>query len=729
MTDQHLTPRPRTLAAVAPEKPDELRAMLVRFTVALNRRRAYASEHPMVQQAEDALFGSLQGLLEERSVVTIGVAHRELLVDQEPVAHGGAAGRELAERLHRRGVGGLTLQFGLDREALRGALAWLAQEQAPGRAEASGAPVAPTDAPPLLAGLTIARVAYERLALTDEQEAIEADVSALWRTLASVAFEQDSFSTDAVPDGETEPSAESVGDAITARASDRRFVRRASVVMQGIAAQLRASSAEIREEIAARLGIVLQRLGDSSLAAIIRAAGNAADQRRWVTTIMDVLPVTAVVDWLERTARATDQQLSHHLLRILTKLAAHDGERRAIAKDDQSQFRATAQALVSGWELDDPNPIEHGALLDHVATRVAPTPLPPSGAAPARDEIAEHEREAPDEDAVRYIQMACEIDYAGPDALAAARELVAAGHTVLLFNCLAAAPGRTAATALRETVISPEGLRGTLLREPFDASSARALLAGIDASLAPLLLDLLALARVRSARRVLLNTLRDFGAPLAPLLLSRLHTEPTWYVVRNLLLLLRDVSTGAGVADKFVVGGRLLGFLDHAQEQVRIEALRLLLESGATREKAIRRALHDQSPRMVSAAIEALTEAAGPASHARTDSAPIMHRDVALRLMRLAEDAQADADVRVRAVRALAGATGSRIRDWLVAHVRRRTRFLRRATLADGPTIPAALELLAAHHAHDPLVVPILVLARRRNARDPRRLAVERANA
>jgi hypothetical protein len=82
----------------------------------------------MVMQAEQALYESLQGALRGRAAITLGVAHRELLVDQVPVAQGGATARELAGRLHRRGVGAITLSAGLSLDAVQRALTWLAHD-------------------------------------------------------------------------------------------------------------------------------------------------------------------------------------------------------------------------------------------------------------------------------------------------------------------------------------------------------------------------------------------------------------------------------------------------------------------------------------------------------------------------------------------------------------------------------------------------------------------------
>lgn len=766
----------------------DIRPVLVRFTVALNRRRAYAPNHPMVSQAESALHEALQEALAARSSFTLGVAHRELLVDQVPVEHGGATARELAERLHRRGVGAITLAAGLTLESLQGALDWLAHDPhattsriALGVAttESMPPPDEQADAPPTAPGLIIGRIAYARLAMSDEEGETDREVASLWRSLAAVAFDADIFGggrttraaeqpagsgtargdrTDSANDGsandgsaaggssddgvsgtcddaseasaatseETLPgelSSRDVARLIAAHGNDDEFIGRVGSAVHSIAMRLRIATPAVRQEVAARLRAVLAQLSQSELGAIIRAAGQADAQRQFISALLDVMPASSIVEWLELTANATDQQLSHHLLRILTKLSVHTGPQQSAANTPDA-FREATQALVAGWELDDPNPIEHGELLDFIAaTERGPIDSALETAAPPPD-LHEQDRPAPDEMHVRLVQMACEINTAGSDAMSAAQSLVVAGHTALLFTWLAAAPGRDAARALHAAVTAPDTLLRALLREPFDTSAARALLADLEVSAAPALLDALERARPRSARRLLLTALTAFGPALVPLLLHRLDASPPWYFVRNLLLLLRDVSSDSGtVHDAHSPHRNLHTFLRHEQEQVRLEALRLLLELPEQRDAAIRQALDDRNERVVALAIDALT------SHAASMGArtALLSRDMTTRLMRLVDAQEHDAELHARAIRALVYTSNPMVRDWLLTQVRRTSRILRRPALADAqPSVLAALHVLASRYATDPRVAPTLALARARDARDPRRLAVER---
>lgn len=805
------------IGAVTSSDIGAVRALLTRLTVALNRRRAYAATHPMVAQAEGALHTALATLTKARGSITIGVAQPELLIDGVPLEDAGAMGRELAERLHRRGVGAITLQQGIPLVGLQATLAWLAHEP---MVAASSPELSETA--PAVPGIRVGRVAYDRLILGDDVDAGRQQVAALWRALAAAAFETElegafggrsggrggsgssSGSSGAgggfgdsdtvgsgddsvggggesargtlpsrgrrageaappglqttpnpeadeaaevvvAPEDDLAPGAEpeAIVEAIERRVQHEPYAKRVAFVLLTLTTQVTNAPPSVREELANRLRAVLQRISDSSLSSIVRAVGTGSEQRRFLSSIVSALPVSAVIEWLEVSARATDQELSHHLLRILAKLSAHASSDGADQRA-QLSFREAAHNLVTWWQLADPNPIEHSQLLDHIAMfdpgadtesrdRDGDVPLRdgllrdgPPGDGPCGDEPSRESpgSEAPSE-AARLVQMACEIDVAGEDAVLAAEALVASGSAVLLFAWLARAPGARAAQTLRAAVQSSSSITAALLREPFDAPAARALLASTELTSAPAMLRALNESTSRAGRRMIFDRLREMGPALAPLVRQHLDAAPPWYFARNLLALLRDVTTEVSDSPTASRLAHFLSFLDHAHEQVRIEALRLLLEDRTTREPALRRALDDRSPRIVASAVGAAATIAAE-SDARNRSA--LSRDVAMRLLQLADDDTHDAELRARAIRALAGAPGPTVRDWLLAHVTRRTRVLRRVAIADArPTVIAALQLLAQGYASDARVAPVLALALEHH--DARRDAVQRTTA
>ncbi len=799
-----------------------VRPLLTRFAVALNRRRAYAATHPMVLQAEAELLAALTDMLAAHGQLSLGVAHRELLCNGAPVDGGGSVARELAERLHRRGVGALTFQPGVAIDALRLALSWLARELPPGAKDPS------PEAAPSVPGITIGRLAYDRLVLGDPAANARQEASAIWRALASAAFEleelEESADSVAAPSGATpggvtrgghapeasltgigespagralslsdstpdiaadnesdtddplaSASAEDIAAAIEQRAQQEPYARRVAQVLLSLATQVSNAPPAVREELGQRLRSVLHRLGDSSLATVLRAAGTGREQRQLLSEVVSALPAQAVVEWLEVAARATDQEMSHQLLRILGKLSRHATDRRGRGTE-QLALRSAARDLVAGWRLSDPNPVAHRSLLDHIAlfdsttlpgfaTRIAPeittdalspgsrAKAPGDGGSATADLVAlgadgsdgepdafadveitaEHaiaalapkstlpglqvdEPSIPGESG-RLIKLACEIGLVGEDAISAAQQLVADGHTVRLFEWLDASPNVQTARALRDGAVAPTAVSAALSHEPFDAAAVRVLIAALPVEAAPMLLDALESLSSRSARRLLYDRLREYGPALVPELLRRLQGSPPWYFARNLLALLRDASTAGDSTSR---AADLRQFLHHPAEQVRIEAVRILLEDGSTRELAMRQALDDDCERIVRAGIDgalALSDVQPAGGRSAITSV------IASRLMHLVDEGEYDPELLARAVRALAGSPGPTVRDWLLAQVTRRTLVLRRTSLADAsPVVLAALGVLAALHGRDPRVAPILEQARAQH--DARRTAV-----
>ena len=479
-----------------------------------------------------------------------------------------------------------------------------------------------------------------------------------------------------------------VAGAIDGRIAHEGYAQRISQILSNVAEQIARADDESRLLLGERLRSVLGSIHSSSLSAIIQSAGEAAAQRQFISQVVQALPVATVVEWLETAAHASGQDLSHQLLRMLNKLATRS-DASSMPGRSESAFRGAAQELVAGWTLDNPSPADHIALLDHisvydsaVATRVL-------------GEVA----------AVRVVQLALEVDVFGEDAIDGARRLVNDGRVADLLTWMEEAPGRTAAAALHAFVLSPESIKAVLLAEPFDQGDARALLANLHISASHTLLDVLRDATGRTARRMTYDRLREFGPDLSPHLLQRLEGAP-WYFVRNLLALLRDVSVAeAGSGDSS--SSAMFAFLNHPQEQVRLEALRLLVNDPATRDASIRRVLSDQSDRIVRVALDAL---ASPDTERR-----MLTPELVQRLLMFVRAGTHHPDLLVRAVRTLHDAPPSNnVHAELLALTTRRTLVLRRLRLAEGrPVMLAALEVIAARYANNSTSRTVMALARR----------------
>ena len=714
-----------------------IQQLLMQFTGTLNRRRAYAATHPMVREAEGRLLAIVQGVLTTGEALSIGVARSELLINGTPYETTGSFARELAQRLHRRGVGAVLLEPTVTIEQLRAAMAWLASD-----------PESVADTPPTHDGVRITTLEYDHLVLDEEARNTTTAVVSLWRTLADLAahdvkprdpgghgrlggVEPDSHDagavfvgaisgSDTVPAHSRTHSMRSVAngelhDALGPIADDRpdgdvddidtetvlaklrisvgnpAVAHRAATALLKLATVGRHASPEVRDDIGRQLHRTLQRLGSSSFAPIIRSLADRAQRRTFVTQIVEVLPIGAVVDWLTAAATADEQQMSHQVLRLMAKMSTLTEERGDATTE--SYFRDAAHELVAGWALDDPNPAEHVELLDRIASFERTGYSRDVGQQQALDDAGYALVES-----ARLVQMALEIDVVGDDTTAAAEAMVVAGAGQQLMQYITSSPNNTTAQRLLHIATSEKAVRITLLSEPVDRLQARALLKLLDASSASTLVDVLEKASTRGTRMIVRQRLAEFGEVIKPLLVARLEHAP-WFLIRNILTLLLEIAVargGTASASDF-----MMQLLKHEQAQVRVEALRVLLHDAGYRDAALRCALHDDAERVVLLAVQSVAEAAEAGAH--------LPAAVVTQLMTIVNAGAHGDTVRARAVRALAKVQRDDVRDWMVRLVARRSRFLRRLTLAEPTqTAISALQVLRRVHGTHPDVLQLV---------------------
>ena len=708
-TPRPTAPTPRSTAILTASAGEAgLLAFLTRLQVALNRRRTYGATHPMVVSTEEEALALLDRVLATRSTFTVGVAKHELLLIGQSIPGASGTMRELAARLHRRGVGALTFHAGVTLSNLQLMLEWLAHEAA--RDEA---PTETPVQPPQITGIIIGRLAYDALMLGDADRMVDASITALWQALAQIASDGtgreygfgtarsfdagaaagDDQSASDVLEREEEHVSE-IAQSLQQLVSQPEFARRTAVALMNLAAQGAQAPPELRARIGQRLHGVISRLGDSSFAPIIRGLGQRAEQQEFMLQVVDVLPVLAVSNWLQVAARATEQELSHHLIRLMTKLSQHAANKKQVLSD--TTFRDAAKDLVEGWVLSDPNPEEHVRLLDRIALVHEGTVQ-----AMSRDVSADDSGLT---EAARVVQMALEIDVVGDDAIAAATAVVESGKLPHLLSWLDEAGATDSARLLRDHIMAPEAVRKLLQQNPVNAPAARALLNTLDISMSDTLLEALSAAESREARDLILERLRSFGEPLRTTLIGRLDGA-TWFFARNLLGLLRDLIVGQkGNSDV----GAMLKFLDHENPMVRVEAVRMLLDLDAVRDAAIRRGLQDPDERVANAVLTFVDHLVHAPSDGRRKSLSV---GATGHLVKFVDAGTHPIALQVIAIRSAAASGSPTVRDWLLSRIITKSTFLRRPILAKPSLVNAtALSALQRHYANDPVAAHALGL-------------------
>ncbi|HEY6210049.1 MAG TPA: hypothetical protein VIW28_13380, partial [Gemmatimonadales bacterium] len=371
---------------------------------------------------------------------------------------------------------------------------------------------------------------------------------------------------------------------------------------------------------------LIHSLKPETLRRLVQMGGDLGQRRRFVADAASGMAVDAVLEIVKAAAETSHQTISHSLVRMLSKLAAHAeaGSEQARPQADTA-LREQVQRLLRDWTLADPNPEAYSAALQRMS-RAPPLFV----SSPAAESLAEPER---------VVAMALEVETVGPRALAAVDRLVEEAKLLPLLEVLRQLPPDQAASgAVWERIATPDMVRRLVAKEPVDFAILDGLVPRVGVRAAEPLLDALAVAESRSTRRGLLGQLARLGSGIAPMVVARLDDE-RWYFTRNLLALLEDLPA---VPDGFSPARLTL----HADARVRWQALKLQLRLPAEREQALITALKDEDPRTLRLALSLLVT---------LQSVP----DAALPLVvSRATDREIPPDLRVLAIRLL-GCSGA----------------------------------------------------------------------
>jgi hypothetical protein len=462
--------------------------------------------------------------------------------------------------------------------------------------------------------------------------------------------------------------------------------------MLHIAEELRKAPEHEAAPLRRRISNLVSSLQPETLQHLLTMGGDVLQRRRFVLDAASGLAADAVVELVQAAAAASNQTVSHSMLRLLAKFAAHAeaGAERA-RPEAEGALRDHVRRLVAGWQLDDPNPGAYRGALDAMS-RALPAEDTGDAVYPCEPE--------------RLVSMALETGTLGGTVWRAV-DTLADERLPALLDLLERAPDETAAAPLWARAVTPERLQRALAAEPMDAALvgrlARRL--GAEGAAGPLL-DALPEARERAVRAIV-ELLPALGPKVAEACAARLGPRSTFPARLLLSVLARLPELPASFS--------AMQYSTHAEPEVRRQAFKILVRRPATRDVAICTALADADERLVHAAMVAAF-------------AGCPERAVPL-LMRRANDPAVPPELRALGVRVLGTARDERVRDWLVARVRVRRRFTGRPRLAaKTPELLAAIAVLANVWHGDPAAHAVLDLARRSADREVRLATALRAN-
>lgn len=680
----------------APLVPRETVLFLVQLSAVLNKSRAYPPGHPMLTASLDLLATQLFGLLKGRPALLIGISRHILVVDGAETDPGHAVLRDLADRIHRHQVATIELRPGVEEDEIGDLLMALAQET-----WRQGKPLG-LNSPDVLAErwphIGVEPIPLHQLELGDGDSpgsATARRADELWQGLvhAAMLFNLNeeggdegtglAASAGPRPGGRSAASSVSGADAakaIRARKGDASYSQAIVDWMAQLGDHLHDAGRESPAH--QRVSDLFAALDHETLEQLLTLGATIEKRREIVFRGARALPVKAVLDLLQATAKTSDRDISHSLLKILAKLASHlESGRGPIVPGAEDVLRDSVRQLVGNWD-DGAAAAPHRQLLDLLARPVGATGVHTGKASPG---------------SLRLAQLGLEVRADTPAISVAFRSLAAAGELALLMGLRAEAMAKGLDTSgLEEALYDPTYVRDWLLDEGTDADTLAILIEGLGDEAAVPLLEALEAAESAPRRRFILQRLERFGARLGPLLVARLPDKP-WYVQRNLLSLLATLPERPA-------GFNAGEYADHDNPRVRREAYKLLFANPTQRGKAIVAAASDSDEGIVLLALGAASENCPP--------------ELVPRLVSLLDGPYRAPEVRASAIRLLGTRPSTTARAWLMTQVVTTTGWLwfKRETLrGKSPDMLVALSVLARAYANQAGVATVL----RRAAADP----------
>jgi len=667
----------------------ELSDFLIELSIGLHKNAIYPPGHPLLEGATTGLARRLGALLAQRPSLSLGVARQQLVIEGVATDANNPVLRDLASRLHRHHLGAVKFTTGVTAEEVADALATVAVDLGR-RPKPLG-----LEGPEVLQRwehIRLFPLTFEQLQLLEEapddavaKEQMRGDRSRaaqLWIGLARAAI-----AAEASDDTEADPMSTDpvlVAKAIDEHKKDAAYDQVVVGYLLQIAEELKAKGGKDAAALQKRISRLVATLQPETLSRLLKMGGDTRQRRKFVLDATQGMAVDAIVELVQAAADTSGQNISHSLVRMLSKLAVHADEGAPLGRAAaDGALRDAVHRMVTDWTLDDPNPDGYRKALEKMS-KAAPVFETGDDTFPCEPE--------------RLLSMGIEIGMLGDPVWRSLTALSAAPDIRPLLDLLDAAPEGWMRDALWRHTATPDCLYRLLERPDADLQTVERLVARMKLAAVPALLD--ALERVDERRgAAYIEMIVRLGPDVGELVASRLDGSRA--AQQRLLL---SIITKIGVTPS---GFDMKVYTRHVDATVRREALRALIRDPAERDETIATALADPDERVVRMAIGAAMVNCPPAT-AKT-------------LLACADDDSLSPELRALSIRA---ASSDRSPDTLAYLVRRtagKRRFLRRQALAaPTPEMLAALTGLATHWAGDPATRDIIASAERSSDKDVR---------
>jgi hypothetical protein len=594
-----------------------LQDVVVALQAAARQAGVYPAGHPARAAAFQNAHAKLAGFLAGGGGITLGVAKDALLAGEKRIDV--PAARALARALFQKQVALLRIEEGVSTADVEVLLQSIAERPGvmpqPLHQELQAAGVT---------GISARAPDYAALRASTSVAAAGARLPAsLWEEILRVLVEGKQINGDAAElasqaTGESIAGLLAVGAAAggpeslqALDASVAAYLARAAgplrpAVMKQMSDLLLALPAELRE-----------RLLLTALRVVAIEDADADSLRELVSRIGP----NAVLHGLRRLANE-GARLSSHALRLIQTLMTSSGRLHAEGRQppnplEAQRIAAELQTLFQDEDIDRFNPEDHQALLENTAAldpaslhtpvvdpkglgdralSLTPTALEQTLGATVLELLGVREERPLDGPLQQLRRLLLEAIQAGQ--LERAVELLEGVRALEADAQLPQATRRGLADFLAK-LAGPQLLTSLLLRPQksgAEAAKVRELIARLGAAATGSLLEALASEQDQSRRRRLFDVIVSLGGLIVPDA-TRLLKDTRWYVVRNMISLLRKVG------DKNSLG-EVRKLSTHADLRVRLEAIKTLLafDPKPPRE-LLQKAIQDPDPKLAESAV------------------------------------------------------------------------------------------------------------------------------
>jgi len=641
----------------------DLSSFLVEFSIALHKNQIYPPGHPLLATALVGFNDRINALLATRPTISIGVARKQLVIEGVATDPDNPLLRDLALKLHRHQLGAVKIMAEVADHEVAEFLALLVQD--PYLTKQSLGKPREGESLRRWEHIWLFPLAYDQLELIEEVEGENETAppndrgrgGQLWVGLASAALAGEE---DPTKMGSADPA--EVAKAINDHDRETTYDQQIVGYLLQIADELKSEPNPDSSALNKRVSRLVTTLRPETLTRLLEMGGDLSQRHRFVLDATQGMAVNAVMDLVKAAADASSQNMSTSLVRLLNKLAVHAEVGATETREGANrELREHVRKLVTGWNLDDPNPNSYTDILEGM-----------SRARPERRAITtDHEAEP-----LRVLQMAVEIDGWGETVMLAADAMVASGQYGAALDGLEQAPKRNeTAMTLFDYLVTPARLIEQLADEAkVDFDVVDRLSRRLGSAAAEPLLNAYAAAENRNVRRKLHDRVSVIGSGIGAQVVSRLTGTP-WYVQRNMLTLLGSMKEWPPKFSPEAWAG-------HEDARVRKEAYRLLFRMEDRRGTALTLATADSDDGIQRMALGAAAEGCPPA--------------IADRLEVMAADTFRSGEIRGLALKAVASLRLATTLEIALNIAVVQKGFLRRARLnAKSPELLAALRVLA----------------------------------